>query len=215
MKTCYKAMILNASEELSEGTQDANGDMVTRRSTVVATYENFLQEKTTGNVRIMVSNFLNVTKKCSTSLPLSTVVAMHMGRLCWADKHNPEAFSILSCYHLAMRPRSLSCAAQSDTAMDGRDSLRLHLRSTEGDGLSQTDIDKGTKMVFYAPESIDVAAKQISIFCMLLAFVFGKDSECVRAFNSWPEHITQFEMDYRQAQSANSMFATRLVCFLD
>jgi hypothetical protein len=43
-------MILNVSEDLREGTQDANSDMINKQ-TVVDTYDKFLKEKMTGVFR--------------------------------------------------------------------------------------------------------------------------------------------------------------------
>ncbi len=57
---------------------------------------------------------------CSATIPLSTCVAIHMGKLCWDDINSPEDFSILACYHWG-------ASAGEAAKLGGNDAMSMHL----------------------------------------------------------------------------------------
>lgn len=86
--------ILNASEPLPADAMNENGDALTERNEPVDTYLRLLQQPSTGDARMEMMHHFNVQKQCNIDLPLSTVTAVHTGRLLWENLELPEAFSL-------------------------------------------------------------------------------------------------------------------------
>jgi hypothetical protein len=201
-------MVLNASEPLPDDLEDENGDPVTARKNVVPMYERILNCSSVGMVQQQLTHYLNDEKHCCANLPLATCTAIHLGKFRWTSIDQPEAFSLLACYHLA---------ATSTTAfqVSGEDAVSMHLRSTEGLGLNEADILKATKVVLYAPPDIDSLAKQLAVFGTLCGAIFGEKSDLQLEMDEWITHITKFEATYRNLQNSRPLFALQLACFID
>jgi hypothetical protein len=73
----------------------------------------------------------------------------------------------------------------------------LLLKATEGKGLSDSDVQKATKILLYAPSDIDIAARMISVYACLLECMFGANSSVVLAVNGWIPHIRANQADKR------------------
>lgn len=131
-----------------------------------------------------------------------------MGKFCWMSIDQPEAFSLLACYHLA---------ANSTTAiqLSGKEAVSMYLRSTEGMGLNESDMQKATKVVLHAPTDVDTSAKQLGVFGTLCGAIFGKKSDLLLEMDDWITHIAKNEATYRNMQHFNPMFALQLACFID
>jgi len=128
-------MIINASEDLPEGLMDADGDFVAERTDFVPTYKKLLECSTSGKVKQHLDHYLDKMKKCSVNIPLSTCVAIQLGKLLSADTNHPEPFSLLAMFHLAASVTSMQIVL-------GIDEVSLHLKSVEDLGLSDANIAK-------------------------------------------------------------------------
>ena len=116
-----RQMIFNASEPIPHDATDENGNPITDRTEVVEQYATLLECSSAGLMRQHLHYYMNDQNKCSAVLPLSTCVAIHMGKLRWDSVDVPEAFSLLACYHWAA---SAAEAAQ----IDGAEAVSMHLR---------------------------------------------------------------------------------------
>ena len=74
-------MVINTSEPIPDGTTDDNGDPVTDRTTFVASYQQFLDQPSSGAAKQFLDHYLNDKKRCSANIPLSTCVALYSGSL--------------------------------------------------------------------------------------------------------------------------------------
>ena len=198
-------MILNASEPIQDDLMDENGDPITAHQDVIPMYGKLLSCSSIGMVREHLEHYLNVKKQCECVVPLSTCAAIYMGKLRWSSLDHPEAFSILACYHLAL-----------DSAPTvGEDGLAMHLCTTEGMGLTDTDVAKATKVVLFPPNSIDVLAKQFGVFGCLCGTWSGEQSDLQMEMDDWVAHMLKYETTYHSLQHANPCFTTELACFVD
>jgi hypothetical protein len=159
-------------------------------------------------VQQQLTHYLNDKKHCCANLPMATCTAIHMGKFCWTSIDQPEAFSLLACYHLA---------ANSTTAiqLSGEEVVSMYLRSTEGMGLNESDVQKATKVVLHAPTDVDTLAKQLGVFGKICGAIFGKKSDLLLEMDDWITHIAKNEATYRNMQHFNPMFALQLACFID
>ena len=133
--------------------------------------------------------FLNDENDCSATIPLSTCVAIHMGKLCWDDINSPDAFSILACYHWGS-------SAGEVAKLGGNDAMSMHLCIAEGNGISKADIKKATKVVLLAPKDIDILNKQNGLFSVMCQVIFGTNSNIVKELTGWVDHILGNETTY-------------------
>lgn len=199
-------VILNASEPTPDDLQDANGNPVTAHQSLVPMHERLLSCSSVGVVREHLEHYLSVKKQCECVVPLSTCAAIFMGRLRWSPLDHPEAFSILvACHHLAL--------ASAPTL--GEDGLAMHLRTTEGAGLNDSDVAKATKVALFPPNSVDVLTKQFGVFGCLCGAWGGEHSDLQSAMDDWVAHMLQYEQTCRSLQHANPRFAAELACFVD
>ncbi len=171
-------------------------------------YDKILNCSSVGMVQQQLTHYLNDKKHCCANLPMATCTAIHMGKFCWTSIDQPEAFSLLACYHLA---------ANSTTAiqLSGEEVVSMYLRSTEGMGLNESDVQKATKVVLHAPTDVDTLAKQLGVFGKICGAIFGKKSDLLLEMDDWITHIAKNEATYRNMQHFNPMFALQLACFID
>jgi len=201
-------MIINASEDVPEGTMDDDGDILVERTDFVPTYKKLLECSTSGKVKQHLDHYLNKMKKCSANIPLSTCVAIQLGKLLWADTNHPEPFSLLAMFHLA-------ASATSTRLVSGIDEVSLHLKSVEGLGLSDADIAKATKLMLVAPTDINMLAKMLGVFTCVTGAIFGETAPLTKAMGDWVDHMTMKETAYINATAANPAFPLQLGCFID
>ena len=208
LPTFIRQMIFNASEPIPADLTDEDGNPITERNEVVDQYATLLECTNAGLMRQHLHFYMNDKNQCSAVLPLSTCVAIHMGKLRWDSIDVPEAFSLLACYHWAA---SAAEAAQ----IDGTDAVSMHLRAAEGNGINDADVQKATKVVLLAPKDIDVLGKQLGIFSVVCGAILGTKSDIVRELNDWVQHMTEHETTYRNLQARDPTFATKLACHID
>ena len=164
-------MVINTSEPIPDGTTDDNGDPVTDHTTFMASYQQFLDQPSLGAAKQFLDHYLNNKKCCSANIPLLTCVALYSGSLQWMGVMKPEAFSVLSCYHLG-----------NLHVMSSMEAAGLHLKSTEGFGLSAANVAKATKILLLAPTLMVILAKMCAVFSMLLALTLGEKAPAMTAF---------------------------------
>ena len=165
-----RCMVINASELIPIDTTDDNGDPMTERTTFMDSYMHFLEQPSSGAAKQFLDHYLNDKKCCSTNISLSTCVALYSGSIHWMGIMKPEAFSMLTCYHLA-----------SSHTMSSMEAAGLHLKSAKGFGLSDADVAKATKVILLAPQSMDMLVKMCAVFAMLL-LTFGEKAPMTTAF---------------------------------
>jgi hypothetical protein len=163
-------MILNASEPLLNDLKDENSDPITDRKEVINMYDKILNYSLVGMVQQQLTHYLNDKKHCCANLPMATCTAIHMGKFCWTSLDQPEAFSLLACYHLAA---NLTMAIQ----LSGKEMVSMYLCSTEGMGLNESDLQKATKVVLHALTDVDTLAKHLGVFGTPCSAIFGKRSD--------------------------------------
>jgi hypothetical protein len=118
--------------------------------------------------------------QCATNIPLSTCQAIHTGTLRWSNPDFPQAFSLFACPYAG--------ALHNGQALD-QEANELLLKSTEGKGLLDADVQKATKILLYAPNDMDVAARMIAVFACVLKCLLGPLAKQVLAVESWIPHI--------------------------
>lgn len=91
----------------------------------------------------------------------------------------------------------------------------MHLRSAEGTGINDTDVQKATKVLLLAPRDVDVLGKQLGIFSVVCAAILGLKADLVRKLQDWVTHMTEHETTYWNLQARDSLFATKLACYID
>ena len=116
----------------------------------------------------------------------------------------PEAFSMLSCYHLGNSHVMLSMEAAG-----------LHLKSAEGFGLSASDVAKVTKILLLALTSMDVLAKMCAAFSMLLALTLGEKAPATTAFLQQCNDFHHNEESYHMRAMADATFPLQVAIYLD
>ena len=119
-------MVINALEPILDGTTDDNGNPVTDCTMFVASYQQFLDQPSSGAAKQFLDHYLNDKKCCSANIPLLTCVALYSGSLQWMGVMKPEAFSMLLCYHLG-----------NLHVMSSMEAAGLHLKLAEGLGSLQ------------------------------------------------------------------------------
>jgi hypothetical protein len=92
---------------------------------------------------------------------MATVNAILNGRLTWSDHTNPEAFSIFACF----KPGPSNIGTTQD------DFLALQLKSLEGQGLSEADVIRSTKVTFRAPQDEHQLGEFIGAFSLVLTII--------------------------------------------
>jgi hypothetical protein len=105
-------------------------------------------------VQQQLTHHLNDKKHCCANVPLATCTAIHMGKFHWTSIYQPEAFSLLACYHLAATSRM---AFQ----VSGEDAVSMHLHSMEGLGLNKADISKARALQQEMDEWLDHSHNKI------------------------------------------------------
>lgn len=198
-------VVLNASEPIPDDLEDANGNPIMARQALAPMYDKLLSCSSVGMARDHLEHYLNVKKQCECVVPLPTCATTHMGKLRWSSLDHPEAFSILACCHLA--PGSAPTV--------GKDGLAMHLRTTEGAGLNDSDVAKVTKVALFPPNSVDVLAKQFGVFGCLCGAWGGEQSDLQMEMDDWVAHVLKHEMTYCSLQHSNPRFATELACFVN
>ena len=136
-------MVINTSEPILDGTTDDNGDPVTDHTMFMASYQQFLDQPSLGATKQFLNHYLNDKKCCSANIPLSTCVALYLGSLQWMGVMKPEAFSMLSCYHLGNLHVMSSMEAARLAPKIGQGVWALCSRCSEGNKnpLAGTNLD--------------------------------------------------------------------------
>jgi hypothetical protein len=199
-----KTMILRASEKPPADATDDNGDLLTWRIVPVETYTDVLKVTTVGSCKLYLDHLLNDVMKCATNIPMSTCQAIHTGTLRWSNPDFPQAFSLFACPY---------AGAMLHGAVLDQEAQELLLKATEGKGLSDSDVQKATKILLYAPSDIDIAARMIGVYACLLECMFGANSPVVLAANGWIPHIRANQLAYDHLTRADALFPTK-VCWL-
>jgi len=132
----------------------------------------------------------------------------HMVVLKWMDLNQPKAFSILAMFHLA-------ATATSSFTLSGEEEVRLHLKSTEGLGLSDADIAKATKILLVAPTNADMLAKMLGVMMCVLSTILGEAAPLSKATTHWVDHIGEHKMTNNNMKRANPAFPLQLACLID
>jgi hypothetical protein len=150
-------MILFASEPME--VEDALGALSTEpRTQPVESYAQLLRLGNVAQAKLHLDHVLQVVHKCPVSLPMATVNAILNGRLTWSDHTNPEAFSVFACF----KPGPSAVGTAHD------DFLALQLKSSEGQGLSEADVIRSTKVTFRAPQDehqLESSSVRSASFC--------------------------------------------------
>ena len=197
-------MVINASELIPNGMTNDNGDPITDCTTFMDSYQQFLEQPSSGATKQFLDHYLNDKKHCSTNVPLSTCVTLYLGSICWMGIMKPKAFSMLACYHLA-----------SSHTMLSMDAAGLHLKSAEGSGLSDADVAKATKVILLLPWSMDMLAKLCTIFAMLLALALGKKAPATTTFLDQCNDFHDNEDSYQMRAAADMTFPLQVAMYLD
>jgi hypothetical protein len=158
-------MILFASEPL-EADDDTGNPVLVNRTTPVESYARLIRLGNVAQAKLYLDKVIMVKHKCPVSLPLATVNAIMNGRLTWSDHSNPEAFSIFACF----KPGPSVIGADSD------DFLALQLKSSEGQGLSDSDVARSTKVMLRIPKDEHQLGEFVSAFTIVLSIIFGPNS---------------------------------------
>lgn len=196
---------MNATEPLATDAQDENGDAINTRTLLVLEFTEFLEQTTSGEARTFLSTLLNDGRQCNSHIPASTALAMFSGRFCWMSLETPEAFSILSCFHMAF-------ATAKDDSLDAAQSF---LKASEGDGLTPEDIEKTTKIVHFLPRQFKQMGKMFAIMSSILGVAFGDESDVAIACRTWPVHLRKHEMSYLAITRDEPNFYLCLCCHVD
>ena len=201
-----KNMILRASEPLPAGSMDANGDALTVRTKPVQTYLDILQVTSVGSCKQYLDHLLNDVMECATNIPMATCQAVHSGTLRWSNPDYPQAFSLFAC------PYS---GAISNSGRLDQEAQELMLKATEGKGLSDGDVQKATKVLLYAPTTMDIIAKMIGVFACLLQSAFGQFAMAVSSVSSWIPHIRSNQLAYDHLTRNDVLFPTKIGWLID
>jgi hypothetical protein len=135
---------------------------------------------------------MNDQKGCSSVVPLLTCTAIFSGKLCWTSLDQPEAFSVLSCYHLVTAATAIDNVANNAAAM--------HLQVSEGVDLNDNNVCKATKLVLLAPNSINVLAKQVGVLLVMCTALFQDQSNIVKELQAILAHLLQHKSLYQNMQ---------------
>jgi hypothetical protein len=199
-----QAMILFASEP--EGVHDAPDSFTMNpRSQPVASYAKLLALGNVSQAKLHLDLAIQTRHKCPISLPLATVNAILNGRLTWSDHTNPEAFSIFACF----KPGAQAVSTTSD------EFLALQLKSSEGKGLSDSDVARSTKIEHRAPRDVHELGEFMGAFALVLAFIFGADSTVHKAVRGWVTHVRANELLYTQQVQADRAFGCKVLALID
>ena len=182
-----QSMILLASERYADGSKNNTGDDISgqRRSTPIDAYKELIEAASVGIAKQIADGVLNNTLQCPICLPESVVVAIREGLLLWPRADQPGAFSVFSCG--PVDPQGV---------MDATDMMTLQLASTEGQGLSDQQIAKATKICHQVPSSVYELSDFLRNFEGLLQLLFGKSSALCTAIQQWLLHIAQNQLTY-------------------
>jgi hypothetical protein len=146
-----------------------------------------------------------VKHKCPVSLPIATVNAIVNGRFTWSDHSSPEAFSIFACF----KPGPSTISTDSD------DFLALQLKSSEGQGLSDADVARSTKVTLRIPNDEYQLGEFVGAFAIILSIIFGPNSTVCQVLRGWGSHIRDHELLYAQQMRADRTFGSKILALID
>ena len=178
----------------------------TPRTRPVESYVELLNTTTSARAHSHVNENLTLIHKCPVNIPLSTVVAMTSGRFLRVNATRPGAWSAFCCF-----PFHSSATAEADDS----EAIALHLKSTEGKGLSETDVSRSTKIVHSAPIDTDELGYFITGFGHLTKLSFGDSSLPYRAIADWAIHLKDHIQTYKDCQHSDPKFVTRVLARID
>jgi hypothetical protein len=175
-------MIFHASKPIPDDMMDDDRNPIMTRMEVVETYSELLDCSMVGQMCQHLHWFLNDENDCSATIPLSTCVAIHMGKLCWDDIDSPDAFSILACYHWG--------SSAGKVAKPGfNDAMSMHLCIVEGNGISKANIKKATEVVLLAHKDIDILNKQNGLFSVM-CWVIDRNYTAMHTHVRWSVYLS-------------------------
>ncbi len=182
-------------------------DQIITRKEFVNEYQRFLKCSLVGQIQQHLQHYMNDQKGCSSVVPLLTCTAIFSGKLCWTSLDQPEAFSVLSCYHLVTAATAIDNVANNAAAM--------HLQVSEGVGLNDNNVCKATKLVLLASNSINVLAKQVGVFLVMCTALFQDQSNIVKELQAILAHLLQHKSLYQNMQKGDCFFAAKFTCLID
>jgi hypothetical protein len=199
-----RAMILFVSERIQ--VEDNSGDIHWEvRPQPTDPYTQLLQLGNVAQAKLHLDHIIQTIHKCPVSLPIATVNAILHGRFTWSEETNPEAFSIFACFS----PEPSAVDTHSD------DYLALQLKSAEGQGLSDTDVSRSTKVILRVPCMEHQLAEFIGAFALLLSTLFGPHAPVHLAVQSWLAHIRENQMVYAQLIRVDTTFGSKVLALID
>lgn len=139
---------------------------------------------------------------------MSTVLAIYHGNIIWIDPMSPGPFSLLAMFHQMMSSASTLMA-------DSSEALALHLRVTEGTGVSDTDVASATKLVLFSPTTIDILGKMIGVQANVLAYMGGTNCLASKTAVYNLKHMSDNEMVYRNLANSDPTFPLCYACLID
>lgn len=183
------------------------GDMVeTPRKRPVDSYVELLNTTTSARAQAHVNENLTLVHKCPVNVPLSTVVAMMAGRFLRVNATRPGAWSAFCCF-----PFNSSATVEADDST----AIALHLKVTEGKGLSEMDVSRSTKIVHSAPVDTDELGYFLTGFGHLTKLAFGESSLTYCAIAEWANHLKDNIQTYKDCQHSDPRFVTRVLARID
>jgi hypothetical protein len=197
-------MILFASEPLTDD-NDAGNPIHVTRTRPVESYARLICLGNVAQAKLHLNNVIMVKQKCPVSLPIATVNAIINCRFTWSDHSNPEAFSIFACF----KPGPSAVGADSD------DFLALQLKSSEGQGLSDSDIARSTKVQLRIPHDEHQLGEFVGAFAIVLSIIFGPNSTVCQVIQGWGSHIREHEILYAQQMRADRAFGCKILALID
>jgi hypothetical protein len=95
------------------------------------------------------------------------------------------------------------------------DYLAMQLKSAEGQGLSDSDVSRSTKVTLRIPHNEHQLAEFIGAFSLLLSLLFGPSAPIHLAVQGWISHIQDHQTVYAQLMRADIGFGCRLLALID
>ena len=181
-------MVINALEPIADGTTDDDGDPVTDHTTFVASYQQFLDQPSSGATKQFLNHYLNDKKMLQHQHPT-------LDMCCLVLRQSPVDGSY--------------------EAMLSMEAASLHLKLAEGFGLSAADVAKVTKILLMALTSMDVLTKMCAVFSMLLALTLGEKAPATTAFLEQCNDFHDNKESYWMRATVDTTFPLQVAIYLD
>ena len=165
-------------------------------------YTKFTSEKTVSKAKILLQHRLR-KEKCPFDPSQGLVTALHLGQLIWDSPDFPSNFTVFLC------ERALPKGFNSNQ------SKQLHIKSTEGLGLTEADISKVTKQVLRIPKTYFDALSMLQNFYALINLFLGPNSSLAEAVSSCVKHMIEHGVIYEARQHDDPTFLTQVLFAID